>query len=54
MSISLDGNTVVSGFVDVVDDDRGCVKVERPDEMIDRDANVQDEMTRSELGFDVL
>ena len=53
VSRSFDGNAVVSGFVVVVDDDC-CVKVERPDEIIDRDANVQDERTRSEVGFDVL
>ena len=30
------------------------MNVERPDEIIDKDANVPDERTRSEVGFDVL
>jgi hypothetical protein len=40
--------------VRVVDCGRECAKVERPEEMIDRDAKVQDERIRREVGFDVL
>jgi len=55
-SISVDGNTMVSRFVAVVEDDAGWgfVKVESPEEMIDRDAKVRDERIRSEGGVDVL
>lgn len=47
---------MVSRFVAVVEDDAGwgCVKVESPEEMIDRDAKVRDERIRSEAGLDVL
>jgi hypothetical protein len=55
-SISVDGNTMVSRFVAVVEDDAGwgCVKVESPEEMMDRDAKERDERIRSEAGLDVL
>jgi hypothetical protein len=44
---------VVSEFAGA-EDDWGCVKVERPEEIIDRDTKVQDERIRSEVGLDVL
>jgi hypothetical protein len=44
---------VVSEFV-CAENERGCVKMERPEEIIDRDAKVQDERIRSEVGLDVL
>jgi hypothetical protein len=35
----VDGGEVVSGFMGV-EDDWGCVEVERPEEIIDRDTKV--------------
>jgi hypothetical protein len=49
----VDGGEVVSGFVGV-EDDWGCVEVERPEEIMDRDTKVRDDRIRSDVGFDVL
>jgi len=49
----VDGGKVISGFV-TADDDWGCVKVERPEEIIDRDTKVRDERIRSDAGLEVL
>jgi hypothetical protein len=44
---------VVSEFAGA-DDDWGCIKVESPEEIIDKDMKVQDETIRSDVGLDVL
>lgn len=49
----VDGGKVVSEFVGV-EDDWGCVEVERPEEIIDRDTKVRDDRIRSDAGLDVL
>jgi hypothetical protein len=49
----VDGGKVVSEFV-AVEDDWGCVEVERPEEIIDRDTKVRDDRIRSDVGLDVL
>jgi hypothetical protein len=47
------GGKVVSEFVGV-EDDWGCVEVERPEEIIDKDTKVRDDRIRSDVGLDVL
>jgi hypothetical protein len=49
----VDGGKVVSGFVGV-ENDWGCVEVERHEEIIDRDTKVRDDRIRSDVGLDVL